>query len=122
MPKSKVHIGRDGEEEAVRFLQHVGYKILDRNFCIRGGEIDIIAQDETALVFVEVKSFHSQKFGAPETWVDERKQRRLGLAAERYLMDNQIEDLDCRFDVITVDLTKQPPQIKHIKDAFWLEE
>jgi putative endonuclease len=71
---------------------------------------------------VEVKSYRSFNFGDAELWVDERKQKRIGLAAERYLMENQIEDVDCRFDVITVNLAQQPPQIKHIENAFWLDE
>lgn len=122
MRPSNVHIGREGEEEAAHFLQQLGYEIIRRNFTVRGGEIDIIARDHNAVVFVEVKSFRSFEFGAPESWVDERKQKRIGLAAERFLMDYHIEDCDCRFDVLTVDLSHRPPQIKHLQDAFWLDD
>ncbi len=122
MRPSNVHIGREGEAAAARFLQQLGYEIIRRNFTVRGGEIDIIARDNNAIVFVEVKSYRSFEFGAPESWVDERKQKRIGLAAERFLMDNNIEDCDCRFDVLTVDLSQRPPHIKHLQDAFWLDE
>ena len=123
MPNSsKQQIGKRGEDIVANFLAQFGYSILTRNYFVRGGEIDIIAQNADALVFVEVKSTASKSFGEPETWVDERKQKRIGVAAERYLADNEIENVDCRFDVITVDLSSHPPRIHHIKDAFWLEE
>ncbi|MBN1480431.1 YraN family protein [candidate division KSB1 bacterium] len=119
---SKRVTGEQGEAAAARFLHTAGYKILARNYCTRDGEIDIIARHEDTLVFVEVKSTRTNTFGDPHTWVDERKQRRLGCAAEKYLLDNAIENVDCRFDVITVDFSRRPPHIEHTQDAFWLEE
>jgi putative endonuclease len=119
---SKVKIGRQGETIAAGFLQNRGYDILVRNYTVRGGEIDIIARNAEALVFVEVKSCRTKNFGAPETWVDDRKQQRIGAAADRYLAEHDIENLDCRFDVITIDFSQRPPLINHLTDAFWLEE
>ena len=114
--------GKRGEDAAVFYLRQNGYGIKARNYRIRDGEIDIIAEENDILVFVEVKTAISRFFGAPETWVDDQKQRRIGRAAQRYLMDNEIDDIDCRFDVIAVDMSAQPPRIKHIRDAFWLDE
>ena len=123
MPNStRLKTGKAGEDIAAAYLINRGYVIKARNYKVRGGEIDIVAQKPDVLVFVEVKTARSNSFGAPELWVDERKQRRIGLAAERYLYDNEIEDIDCRFDIITVDLAAQPPHIHHIQDAFWLDE
>lgn len=107
---------------AARYLRQKGYEIKARNYRVRDGEIDIIARNEEVLVFVEVKTARCGSFGAPAAWVDERKQRRIGCAAARYLADNEIEDIDCRFDVIAIDLATHPPCIEHIEDAFWLEE
>ncbi|MBN1465208.1 YraN family protein [candidate division KSB1 bacterium] len=118
---ARQNIGRTGEEMAADHLRRHGYVIKARNYRLRNGEIDIIAQKDAVLVFIEVKTARSSAFGAPATWVDERKQRRIGRAAARYLADNEIEDVDCRFDVIAIDLTA-PPHIEHIEDAFWLEE
>jgi putative endonuclease len=123
MPNSaKLKTGKIGEDLAAHFLQEIGYKIVARNYHTRSGEIDIIAQHNDVLIFVEVKTARTFSFGETEAWVDEDKQQRIGCAAEKYLYDFQIEDMDCRFDVITVDLTKTPPRLHHIKDAFWLEE
>ena len=122
MPISSSKTGRQGERVAAQFLENKGCTILERNYHVRGGEIDIIARSDEIIVFVEVKSTRANSFGNPATWVDERKQKRIGCAAERYLLDKKIENVDCRFDVITVDFTTQPIHINHTPDAFWLEE
>lgn len=122
MPGIRQRVGQAGEEMAAGYLRRKGYVIRARNYRVRSGEIDIIAQKDELLVFVEVKTARSDEFGAPAAWVDERKQRRIGRAAEIYLARNRIDDLDCRFDVIAVDLAMRPPRIEHLEDAFWLEE
>ena len=119
---SRVQVGREGEDFAAQYLLKMGWELIERNFRTREGEIDIIAREDNTLVFVEVKSNRQQRFGPPELRVDERKQRQIARTAEQYLYSRQIVDMDCRFDVITVDLAQQPPQIKHIENAFWLEE
>src|SRR3989344_5121605 len=62
---SNKDVGNSGEETACRYLQKQGYKILGRNYRIRGGEIDIVAKDKEALVFVEVKTRWSHEYGSP---------------------------------------------------------
>ena len=113
--------GQKGEDEAVRFLSAKGYEILDRNFHKREGEIDIIAMDGETLVFVEVKAGRQLSFGDPETWVDLKKQQKISLAAELYLQDHDVHDVDCRFDVVAVIFYNTGQHIKHIENAFWLE-
>jgi len=113
--------GKMGEDLAARFLENLGYRVLQRNFHTREGEVDIIARDANELVFVEVKTGRQSAFGDPETWVDERKQQRLGLAAQAWLLQQQVEDTDCRFDVVAIFFHSKGHRIKHIKNAFWLE-
>ncbi|MFC1568669.1 YraN family protein [bacterium] len=113
-------IGQSGEDMAARFLQAQGYVILHSNYRAERGEIDIIAQDGETLVFVEVKTGTTDKFGEPETWVDQKKQAQIGKVAQAYLIEQVIEDMACRFDVIAIHKLEDWPEIKHFKDAFWL--
>ena len=112
--------GRHGEDLAADFLQSAGMSVLERNFRLKSGEIDIIVKDGDTLVFVEVKSCRSASFGEPETWVDPRKQMRIGRTAGIYLTMKGIDDVDCRFDVIAVHFHGEEHRINHIKNAFWL--
>ena len=116
----KRKLGDSGEDIAVEYLESIGYVILKRNFRALRGEIDIIAQDQETLVFIEVKTASSNKFGSPETWVGRRKQLQSGKIAELYLAREQQYDRNCRFDVISVLVKDGNHQIKHFKDAFWL--
>ncbi len=105
---------------AASFLQKNDFKVIARNYRFARGEIDIVAQKNDLLIFVEVKTATSKRFGPPETWVDERKQQQIGLVAERYLQEFAIEEMDCRFDVIAIQAEKGKWQINHIENAFWL--
>ena len=108
--------GKKGENFACDFLRDIGYKIIHRNWRCRWGEIDIIAKDGETLVFVEVKTAKSDKFGSPLDWVDGRKQEHLTKSALQYLMDEVGEDVPVRFDVIAVHLNEM--KCEHIKNAF----
>ena len=119
---NKTAFGRLGEEIAARYLSSLGMEILSRHFRTGHGEIDIICRDGNTLVFVEVKTSKSNAFGPPETWVDKQKQRKIGQVAEAYLHRHYQGDIDCRFDVVTVQFRNFKPQINYIKDAFWLED
>ncbi|MFQ5649687.1 MAG: YraN family protein [bacterium] len=120
MSKSTQKIGRQGEALAAAFLTRKDYAILARNYRFARGEIDIVARKDDVLVFVEVKTAASTTFGEPETWVTERKQQQIGRVAERYLQQEEIEEVDCRFDVIAVQVAAGEWKIKHIENAFWL--
>ena len=121
-PHSNTSFGRAGEQLAADYLASAGMQIMERNFRIREGEIDLIAMDGVTLVFVEVKSGHTAAFGEPETWVNPRKQRQIGKVAAAYLQMKEIENVDCRFDVVAISFEKGRPHIKHIQNAFWLQE
>ncbi len=95
-------IGNKGEDYAVKILKKERYKIIERNFTVKGGEIDIIAMDKDTLVFVEVKMRKNVLYGTPIEFVTEFKQKRLILAAQCYMKQKGISDIPCRFDVVSI--------------------
>lgn len=117
---SKKDLGNLGEKLAIGHLKKKGYQILDKNFRYGRGEIDIIAQKNNVIIFVEVKTKKFGDFGDPITWVTRTKQRQIGRIAQAYLVKMQIKNLDCRFDVITITWEKGNWQINHLENAFWL--
>ncbi len=107
--------GKQGEDRACAYLKKQRYKILERNFRSRYGEIDLIAQDRATIVFVEVKLRTTTEFGSPLAAVDDRKQRRLRRMASSYLLMNDLYDrTPVRFDVIAI----TEAGIEHIQNAF----
>jgi putative endonuclease len=118
--KKLTHIlGRSGEEAAVHFLEKKKYRILERGFRWHRGEIDIIASDRSTIVFVEVKTRKSYDFGLPEESVTPSKQRQVRKIAEAYLQKKHLQDVECRFDVLSIFLTELGGfEINHIQDAF----
>ncbi len=113
--------GRWGEQQAVRFLKSKGFKILGER--VRAGkhdELDIIAQDRTSLVFIEVKTRRNETFGRPFAAVGKEKRRRLARAAVAYLKKQNTEPEYIRFDVVEVvgEPGGNPPEIRHIENAF----
>ncbi len=112
--------GSEGEAIAARFLETRDFRILERNYRRRGGEVDLVAEDGDALVFIEVKSGQSESnFGGPLGRVTPEKRRRLVRTAERYLADHPREGGDVRFDVVTVVFRRGGSfRIRHLADAF----
>lgn len=106
--------GKKGETKAVLFLKKHGYKILETNFKNKIGEIDIIAEKDNIIVFVEVKNRSTYGFGRPIEAVDFRKQSKIKKVAEIYLMIKNKYYNDVRFDVIEICDTS----INHVKNAF----
>ena len=106
--------GRAGEDIAAKHIETQGGRIIVRNYCMRGGEIDIIYADGDVTVFCEVKLRTSTRFGLPEEGVDFRKQKRICLAALDYVSKNKSIDEKCRFDIIAI----YGGKISHIKNAF----
>lgn len=113
--------GDAGEELACKFLLQNGYKILERNFRIRGGEIDIIALDKGTLVYIEVKTRASHKFGKPEESITYYKLKFLERAAKFWRAKRmgyiKLPDLE-RIDFVGVDLLAREPKFNLIKNAF----
>lgn len=111
-------LGRQGEAWAATFLTEKGYAILHANWRYRKAEVDLIALKDNTLVFVEVKTRASSRFGSPEMFVNKRKQRFLASAASAFS-----EELghrgDIRFDIIGILVLDGMPQINHVPDAFF---
>lgn len=120
MAKERINLGRLGEKIAVTYLKTNGYAILERNFSSPLGEIDIIAKDGEATVFIEVRTRRTDEYGLPIESIGKDKQRRLIRTAWFYIKGRNFPTANFRFDVISI-LTRQggKPQISIIKDAFW---
>lgn len=113
--------GSLGEELATNFLIARGYRILERNFRCRGGEVDIIARApaDKVLVFIEVKARRSLRYGIPQLAVTAFKQRQISKAALTWLSIKGLHDSNARFDVIAILLHNDAPhEIEHIQNAF----
>ena len=111
---SNVSKGKTGEQMAVTYLKHRFYKILECNYRCRMGEIDIIAQKGSYIIFVEVKYRQNDSRGKPYEAVNYHKQTHIRNTASYYLMEKGLQNVDCRFDVISI-LGKE---ITHFKNAF----
>ena len=118
--KYRKNIGNIGEEVAVKFLISKGYKVLERNYLIRGGEIDIIALDGDTLVFIEVKARYSHEYGLPIEAMTPWKLKALKKSALFYVQDNNLENKLCRFDFLGIDYTnsKESPDVELIKNIL----
>jgi len=114
-------LGKKGEETALRFLKKRGYRIIEKNYVCKMGEMDIIAKDKDTLAFIEVKTRTSTEFGPPQLAVNSSKQRQLSKVALNYLKEKQLEDVKARFDVVAILLEQKREEIELIKDAFELQ-
>ncbi len=117
--KSSRRVGEMAEKLAAGFLRSKGYTILARNYRTQTAEIDIIAKDGETLVFVEVKSAKSDRFGTPEERVYTRKRKRIIAASKQFIFENNMADTPVRFDVIAVEIPSL--DIRHYIDAFMEE-
>jgi putative endonuclease len=111
-------LGKRGEDLACAEVERLGYNVLTRRYRTRYGELDIVAQHEGMLVFIEVKTRESREFGHPAEAVTSQKQRRLFMMATDYVMCAKSGDVQCRFDVVTVETQFEPPLITVFADAF----
>jgi len=116
--------GKQGEEIAAKFLSDKGLTILERNYTTPMGEIDIIARDkDNTLVFAEVKTAYGFAAGDPASWVNGKKQLKVGRVASAYLTKQGFSDVSCRFDVLGVMMERgKEPDITHYENAFMLTQ
>lgn len=110
--------GNIGEDIVAKYLEEKGYKIIERNFRCKLGEIDIIAQDKEEIVFIEVKTRKILSYGNPADSVNQPKQKHIYKASEYYLLINNKLDDFTRIDVIEVYLNNAGYKINHIKKAI----
>ena len=115
-PNNTIKLGQAGEEQAKKHLLNLGYCILDCNWRYKKFEVDIIAQKNENIVFVEVKLRKNESYGAPEVFVDKKKQRYLIAAAHQYMLQNSLT-LEARFDIIAIN--QQTKELIHLEGAFF---
>lgn len=106
--------GRYGEDRAADYLTRRGFRVRARNHFCRVGEVDLIAERDELLCFVEVRARKSAAFASPEATVSRSKQRKVVLAAMDYVRRHELRDRAIRFDVIAV----TGDEVLHIENAF----
>ena len=111
-------LGREGEDRAAKYLSRAGYRIIDRNYSTRSGEIDLVALDRGELVFIEVKTRSSDAYGSPELAVNQRKQGRMVKAALAYIKYKKLHQYPCRFDVVAI---SGGEEVQLIRNAFEMD-
>ena len=111
-------LGRRGEELAVDHLKSSGYQILERNYRHGRIEVDIIAQIDSTLAVIEVKTRSSDVFGSPKEFIKSNQISNLTLAINDYVIKNELE-VEVRFDIISIVYSKNESKLEHLKDAFY---
>ena len=111
--------GTWAEKAALGFLQEQGLVLMKKNYRTRGGEIDLIMQDNDTIAFIEVRYRAANSYVKAVESIDRRKCERIIRTSQHYLLSfQQSNRFFCRFDVITVTGARQSPQIGWIKNAF----
>lgn len=113
---NNIEKGKLGENIALKYIVSKGGKIIEQNYRTKMGEVDLIAKLNGELVFVEVKSRSNINYGYPAEAVDYKKRRKITNVAKYYILNNSLENLSIRFDVIEVYFKEK--RINHIVNAF----
>lgn len=114
-----IELGKHGENIAADYLTQSGYSIITRNYRRRFGEVDIVARQDSTIVFVEVKTRRSATFGTGFEAVDVRKQRQLTRIALDYLSRHNLFNVNARFDVVAVQIANDgTSKVEIITNAF----
>jgi putative endonuclease len=111
-------LGKQGEALAIEFLQQKGYEILETNWIFQKAEIDIIAQKDSVLAIVEVKTRSSIDFGLPQDFVTPKKIQLLVKAVNEYVLSKDLE-VQVRFDIIAIHKEGTEYNLEHIEEAFY---
>jgi len=114
----RIALGRRGEDAAAKVLKKNGYRILEKNYRCRYGEIDIVAEQGGVVVFIEVKTRTSDRYGTPGEGVNFRKQRHITQVSSMYLAEKNLTDALVRFDVVSIVLSGAKFTTEIIRDAF----
>jgi len=116
-PSPTTQRGQWAEDYACQHLQQVGLRVLHRNYQCRWGEIDLIMQDHSTVVFVEVRYRRSQAYGGALDSITQHKQQKIIATAQHYLQQQTQQPL-CRFDVVVLTGAVQAPTVRWIQNAF----
>ena len=117
--KDQRAVGRQKEKKAAMFLSKKGYRILEHSYRTPCGEIDLIAEHEGRIIFVEVKYRRSLRFGQPAEAVDWGKQRRITRTAYCYVRERHLEDRPVQFDIVEMTTMDGKEAARHIEHAFY---
>ncbi len=113
-------LGKEGERLVEAFLAKAGYRILARNYRVKFGEIDIIAEKDQTTVFIEVKTRKGNSFGFPRESVTYTKQKKISMTALCWLRESGRENTRARFDVASVVYGENGPEVEILENAFEL--
>ena len=112
------NLGKWGEEQAENYLKEKGVVILDRNIYTEYGEIDLLGLKDNCLIFIEVKTSQTRKYGFPEVSVNARKMDHMNKTAQKYLQDQEDIRDDWRIDVVSIEVNSHnETEIKWFKNA-----
>ena len=117
--KNKVQTGRYGQDAALKYLQAKKMTLIEANFSVSSGEIDLIMKDEHYIVFIEVKYRRGLAYGFPREAVGFRKQQKIIKTAMHFIARQQLQNQDFRFDAMELIDTPDGLIINHIENAFW---
>ena len=113
-----IRLGRQGEQAATEYLQSQGYTVLERNYRCPAGELDLVVRQGDVLVFVEVKTRRSLRYGRPCEAVNYYKKQHIIRTAKWYICQHMVSGLHYRFDVVEVLARAGKMSINHIVNAF----
>ena len=116
--RDRVRSGEAGEDLACDYLRARGYEILERNYRCRSGEVDIVAREGAATVFVEVKDRRGRSHGEGHESVTFGKRRRVVRAARLYAASHGLSETPIRFDVVSIERDSRGDRIRHDRGAF----
>jgi len=116
---NKIQAGHRGQDAAMKFLLSKGMTLLEANFRIPSGEIDLIMRDGEYIVFIEVKYRQNLEYGLPREAIGYRKQQRIKKTALYYIVRRNLQNQDFRFDAVELLDTSGGLTINHIENAFW---
>ncbi len=120
MTKSRLTLGKMGEDAAAEYLSKLGFKIINRNFRCKLGELDIIAKHKDSLVFIEVRTVAVDAYIKPVESINFKKQKKIRQLAVLYLASQNLKNISVRFDVVAVTMMSDgiAKKIEHIPNAF----
>jgi len=118
MQDRRKKLGNFGEDLATSFLKRKGYRIIDRNFRTKFGEIDIICEKQGKIVFVEVRTKSNDTFGIPEESINARKKQKLALMADFYLTAKKLWEKPYSLDGVFIEEKNGEYEIRHLEDML----
>lgn len=120
MVNTRQLLGALGEDLACQYLAGLGWRIIARNWRCPDGELDIIAAEGDSIVFIEVKTRSSAKYGQPALAVTEQKYARLRTLAWQWIKSHDVHPREIRIDIISIVIRGAEPQISHVRgEAGW---